>query len=770
MTEDDARRAGRKIDESERRLREGDVSGAQDGLIDAARQLTRRAQELDQALQERQRALADELWARATRLGRIAREPLPEPFRPAGAGRGAIAPALAEAATAARRSPDEAPPPAAAPSPGADVSPKGLDDLTGADELKATLRSRFVLPLRDPARAALYKQRSAGGALLYGPPGAGKTYAVRALAAELGVPTYSIAPAQIVSKWLGDSEKRLAELLREARSHPVALVFVDEIDALAGGRDGGADSGGAMQRLLTQLLTELDGFTQHPGCVLFIGATNRPWAVDPALLRPGRIDTLIHVGLPSAAERALLLARHLEGVPIEAPLDFDTAAAALAGCSAAETAGCANAAARFAFEDALRTGKNRPVRQDDVLRAARQVHRACSAEMLARYDKFARDHGHPSSPAAPASPAPPPAPAVGSGRDVAIDPAAPPVAPIAQIRASDLRAEIQTVPFVCYALQHVGVHLVRRLSLHNDGAEPSQNLVVELALVPEDFGSAWTCNIAELAAGDVWSTDNVSLPLRLERLRAVAEKQLAHLRLTVRDKDEVLLARMIEVPVLAYNEWLHLPEFLELTAAFVQPNDPALAPVVAAAADRLEQAGAGRAFNGYQSGSPEQVLQMLDAVHRALADDVELDYIDPPPSFERTGQKVRLVAQTLESKRGTCFDLAILQAALWEHIGLAPCLLLIPGHALLGCWTTEPPPDRAPVVDLAQDDAATQTLRAAQAAGRLLFVNSVEATSRDSLDAAVQAAQRILARVEEQGAPIQVIDIAACRRTVTPLP
>ncbi|MFN9031390.1 MAG: ATP-binding protein [Betaproteobacteria bacterium] len=759
MTDEDRDKLLRRLQEGERSLHQGDVKRAQDGLVDAARQLTRRAQELDASLQARHKALADELWQRAAQLAAPLRR-APYPPGEAQPGGGALGIAAAQAAGAdGQPARDSTGPNPAVPRYLLDTPPSGLDDLTGADELKGALRSRFVLPLRDPARAALYRQRSAGGALLYGPPGSGKTFAVRALARELGVPTFLISPSEVVSKWLGDSEKRLAELFRQARAHPVSLMFIDEIDALAGTRDGGADAGGAMQRLLTQLLTELDGFGQNPGCVVFIGATNRPWAVEPALLRPGRIDTLIHVRLPSTAERAQLLARYLDGVPMEPDLALDRAAAWLDGCSAAETAGCANAAARFAFEDALRTGHNRPVRTDDLRRATIGVHRASSTESLARYERFARDHG-----------VPPPAETLPGGPDIqpALGETGVP-APLRQVRAADLKAEIELLPFVCYALQHVGIHLVRSIRLRNEGREASQNLVVEVALLPEDYGAPWTVNIAELATGAEWSADNVSLPLRLERLRAVAERELGHLRLTVRDEDEVLFARTVEVPVLAYNEWLRLPEFLELTAAFVQPNSPALTPVVQAAAGRLEAATGSRSFTGYQSGDPARVLHMLEALHAALVHDHPLDYIDPPPSFEGTGQKVRLVAQTLDQRRGTCFDLAVLQAALWEHIGLAPCLVLVPGHAMLGCWT-EPARPAAAVTNLADDGDPAQRLRSAVAEGRLRLFNSVEVAAREALADAERAAAAIVERTLAAGGAVQVIDVAACRDRIKPLP
>ncbi len=637
----------------------GDIDRARDGLIITSRQLSRRALSLEGDLQRRHEQLALRFLDQAKRLQS----------------------ALLQVPTGLAAIP-----------PGANA-PRGLDDVTGADDVKKTLRTRFVDPLQDPARAALYKQSAHGGLLLYGPPGTGKTFLVRALAQELALPVFSVSPSEIVSKWLGDSEKQLAQLFAKARQHPASLIFVDEIDALAPARDAGGDTGGAMQRLLTQLLSELDGFQRHAGCLLFVGATNRPWAIDPALLRPGRFDALAYVALPTPSVRAALLKNQLEGVPTEAGLDWYQAADWAAGCSAAETVACASHAARLAFQDAIRTRHNRPVSMADLKTASQGMYRAASAEVLARFDAFALTHGLP------------PVRHFGTesghqgsslGSDLPTGGDLHHVEPFRFVQARDLKAEMDVMPFICYALQHAGIAPVRRLTILNNGAEASQNLVVEVSLLPSDYGNPWATNIAELSPGQQWHSDNLSLPLRLERLRAVREKEHAHIRITVRDKDEVLFARTQQVSVLAYNEWVFLPEFLELAAAFVQPNAVALHPVVQSAAFRLEAACGNRDFSGYQAGM-EHVLQMLNAVHLALAEDHALDYINPPPSFEITGQKIRLVADTLEQGRGTCLDLAVLQTALWEHVGLRPCLVLVPGHALMGCWMRDVQAPRAVV-------------------------------------------------------------------------
>lgn len=637
--------------------------------------------------------------------------------------------------------------------------PRTLDDLCGSEALHTLLRRRFIYPLRNPQRALRYRQHGGGGVLLFGPPGTGKTLMARTLATELGIPVFTISPSQVVSKWLGDSERKLAELFGQARQHPASLIFIDEIDALAPNRED-RDGNDAMRRLLAQLLTELDGYTVSSGRLLFLAATNRPWDIDSALLRPGRFDALAYVGLPSHATRTELLRRHLDGVPQVSQLDLTSIAHQLHLYSPAETVAVAISAAGLAFADAEESGQDRPVSEADLAKAAQQVHRMATPEMLSRFHQFAETHGLP-------YPANEDKPAAETINAITPDPSA---VQFAQISARELTAEIETHPFISYALQHAGINPVRKLVVKNHGKEASQNLLLELALIPNNFGDTWTANIPELAPGAHWECANISLPLRIDRLQEVKEKELAHVRLTIRDKDEILFASTRELPVLAYNEWIFLPEFLELSAAFVQSNSAALHDVMAAATEQLEKATGQRAFSGYQSGDRNYVMQMLQAVHEALRQDWQIDYINPPPSFENTGQKIRLVAETLSQHRGTCLDLAILQASLWEHIGLNPCLVLVPGHALMGCWIDSPSRSDTAVVSLGGGNPSAQTLVRALGNGTLQLFNSVEVALNLSLADAQENARAIVSKALETGKETWVIDIATCRATVTPLP
>lgn len=266
-----------------------------------------------------------------------------------------------------------------------------LDDVAGAEDVKRVFKAKFLYPLMHPDRAAAYRQSGAGGVLLYGPPGTGKTYLARALAGELRAPVFTIKPSDIMSKWVGDSEQNVAKLFEEARKNKVALIFIDEIDALAPGRD--TDASGVADRVLAQLLAELDGFRRHESRLLFVGASNEPWNIDQALLRTGRFDVLCYVGLPDADARTRILVDFLKGVPLDPSVNLVTVARDTEGCTGAEVFAVANHAAQAAYYDVIETGNDRPVAMADFEQAIAGIHRAATPELLQRYREFGGTDG-----------------------------------------------------------------------------------------------------------------------------------------------------------------------------------------------------------------------------------------------------------------------------------------------------------------------------------------------------------------------------------------
>jgi transitional endoplasmic reticulum ATPase len=183
------------------------------------------------------------------------------------------------------------------------------DEVGGLEEAKQSLIEAVKWPLDYPEAFAAVGVRPARGILLFGLPGTGKTLLVRALATESSVNFISVKGPELLSKWVGESERAVREIFRKARQAAPALVFFDEIDSIAAARGSGSDSN-VTERVVSQFLTELDGLVELKDVVI-IAATNRPDLLDRSLLRPGRFDRLIHVPMPDMGERERILEIYL---------------------------------------------------------------------------------------------------------------------------------------------------------------------------------------------------------------------------------------------------------------------------------------------------------------------------------------------------------------------------------------------------------------------------------------------------------------------------
>jgi len=209
-----------------------------------------------------------------------------------------------------------------------------LDDVGDMIETKQALTEAVLWPLQHPDTFARLGVDPPRGVLLYGPPGVGKTFVVRALASSGRLSVHAVKGAELMDKWVGSSEKAVRELFRRARDSAPSLIFLDEIDALASRRGQSFDSG-VTDRVVAALLTEMDGIEPLRDVVV-LGATNRPELIDPALLRPGRLERLVFVQPPDAAARREILRTAGKSVPLSAEVDLDELAADLDGYSAAD--------------------------------------------------------------------------------------------------------------------------------------------------------------------------------------------------------------------------------------------------------------------------------------------------------------------------------------------------------------------------------------------------------------------------------------------------
>lgn len=230
-------------------------------------------------------------------------------------------------------------------------------DVIGLDDAKRAIDLALIRPLRHPEEARRLGVRIGGGLLLYGPPGTGKTLLARAVAGEVDAPFYPIKASDIMSQWVGQAERNLARLFGSARSSPRAVIFMDELDALAPAR--GRNRSTVMARVVPQLLAEMDGFESPPSGLVFIGATNRPEDIDAAVLRPGRLDQAIEVAPPDAHAREELFRLHLRERDTDENLCFADLAARTEGLTGADIAAICRHAAKRAFEAATDHGDPR---------------------------------------------------------------------------------------------------------------------------------------------------------------------------------------------------------------------------------------------------------------------------------------------------------------------------------------------------------------------------------------------------------------------------
>jgi transitional endoplasmic reticulum ATPase len=218
-------------------------------------------------------------------------------------------------------------------------------------EAKQMLTESVLWPLSYPDTFSRLGVQPPRGVLLYGPPGCGKTFLVKAIAGTGKANVLSVKGAELLSKWVGESERAVRELFRRAREAAPTLVFLDEVDALAPVR-GQASDGGTTDRVVAALLTEMDGVESLRNVVV-IGATNRPDLIDPALLRPGRLERLVYVPPPDADGRADILRAAAKTVPLAPGIDLGSIAAGLDDFSAADCAALIREAALAAMRESL---------------------------------------------------------------------------------------------------------------------------------------------------------------------------------------------------------------------------------------------------------------------------------------------------------------------------------------------------------------------------------------------------------------------------------
>uniref|UniRef100_A0A672QW99 Transitional endoplasmic reticulum ATPase n=1 Tax=Sinocyclocheilus grahami TaxID=75366 RepID=A0A672QW99_SINGR len=280
------------------------------------------------------------------------------------------------------------------------------EDIGGLDEVKRELQELVQYPVEYPDKFLKFGMTPSRGVLFYGPPGCGKTLLAKAIANECQANFVSIKGPELLTMWFGESEANVRDVFDKARQAAPCILFFDELDSIAKARGGGAgDAGGAADRVINQILTEMDGMTNKKN-VFIIGATNRPDIIDPAILRPGRLDQLIYIPLPDMPSRSAILRANLRKSPIAKDVDLAYLSRITEGFSGADlTEICQRAcklAIREAIEAEIRAERQRQarketdddydpvpeIRKDHFEEAMRFARRSVSDNDIRKYEMF----------------------------------------------------------------------------------------------------------------------------------------------------------------------------------------------------------------------------------------------------------------------------------------------------------------------------------------------------------------------------------------------
>ena len=256
-------------------------------------------------------------------------------------------------------------------------------DVGGLEDVKREIIEAVEWPLKFPEKFKKFGIKPPKGVLLFGPPGTGKTLIAKAVANETQANFISVKGSELLSKWLGESEKAVRKIFRKARQVAPSIIFFDEIDAIAQLR--GVDEGSrAVERVLNQILTEMDGLEELQG-VMVIGATNRPDILDPALLRPGRFDRLVYVRPPDKKSRVAIFKIHTRDMPLADDVDIDVLAELTEGYVGADIEAICREAVMLALREDLNVEK---IEMRHFEEALKKIRPSVSESMLSFYERF----------------------------------------------------------------------------------------------------------------------------------------------------------------------------------------------------------------------------------------------------------------------------------------------------------------------------------------------------------------------------------------------
>jgi len=256
------------------------------------------------------------------------------------------------------------------------------NDVAGLKDVKEALREMIEMPLTHPELFREYNIKPSKGVLLFGPPGCGKTFLAKVVAKEAKAHFIHINGPELLQQFIGKSEAHLQNLFNRARENAPCILFFDEIDSIVGARGTERESG---TKILTQFLTEMDGIEELKG-VIVVAATNRPDMIDPALMRPGRLDRILYVPPPDHLARIELFKKELTGKPLTTNINFNKLADVTESYSAADITAICNAVAMAAAKDTLHTGKRQRITMKRLQYLIEQTPRSITKEQLTIYE------------------------------------------------------------------------------------------------------------------------------------------------------------------------------------------------------------------------------------------------------------------------------------------------------------------------------------------------------------------------------------------------
>ena len=268
-----------------------------------------------------------------------------------------------------------------------------FDDVAGLEDVKQDIRLKMIYPFQHPDLAQKFGIHPGGGILLYGPPGTGKTMLAKATAGEIEATFFRISPADVLSKWVGEAEQNIKKLFDTAAAEPRSIIFIDEIEALVPARRDEGSS--VMQRVVPQILQGVEGFDKKAGRpILLMGATNVPWQLDPAILRPGRFDEKVYIPLPDLPARRKMLDQYLSHRPLASDVDLDSLAKGLEGYSGADINYICDRSAVIPFLQSVASGEQGQITPSILQNVLHDTPPSVTAEILQRFERWARGGGN----------------------------------------------------------------------------------------------------------------------------------------------------------------------------------------------------------------------------------------------------------------------------------------------------------------------------------------------------------------------------------------